>query len=108
MAEPSLHPAGHGDGASSLFELVSTRVSAAESSLRNLPSKSGTTRPTRALWRVFHEFGSAYRRQRRESGVGPLEDVRDAAEAFRRAPTLTSLVAVASVLDGHGLMSRSA
>jgi hypothetical protein len=34
--------------------------------------------------------------------------VRDAAEAFRRDPTMTTLVAVASVLDEHGLMERSA
>ena len=91
-----------------MFEQVSDRVSAAAAELGRGRSTRGAAAPRRALWRVFHEFGTAYRQHRRESGVQPVPGVRDAAEAFRREPTLTTLVAVASVLEEHGFMGRSA
>ena len=92
-----------------MFDQVSDRVSAAAAALgESKPSRGATATPTRALWRVFHEFGAAYRENRRAAGVQPVPDVRDAAEAFRRKPTLTTLVAVASVLEEHGYMERSA
>jgi hypothetical protein len=87
---------------------VSDRVSAAAAALGQPKDGGSATVRTRALWRVFHDFGTAYRRQRRESGARPVPGVRDAAEAFRRDPTMTTLVAVASALDEHGLMERSA
>lgn len=97
------------DGAmSSLFDQVSDRVSAAAAALGQPKNGKHAPGPTKALWRVFHDFGTAYRRQRLESGTRPIPGVRDAAEAFRRDPTMTTLVAVASVLDEHGLMERSA
>jgi hypothetical protein len=91
-----------------MFDQVSDRVTAAAAALGEAKSSRTTATPTRALWRVFHEFGAAYRENRRASGVQPVPDVRDAAEAFRRKPTLTTLVAVASVLEEHGYMERSA
>jgi hypothetical protein len=97
-----------GGGDRSLFDQVRDRVSAAESALGaglRIPRRA---RPTRALWRVFHDFGTSYRQHRRETGAPPVPAVRDAAEAFRREPTLTTLVAVAALLDQHGLLSRSA
>jgi hypothetical protein len=63
---------------------------------------------TRALWRVFRDFRASYRRRRKEDGLTPVAGVRDAAEAFRRDPTLTTLVAVASVLHEHGFPATSA
>jgi hypothetical protein len=90
-----------------MFDQVSDRVSAAAAALGENPPR-GETVPKRALWRVFHEFGASYRQQRREAGVRPIPGVRDAAVAFRREPTLTALVAVASSLEEHGLMGRSA
>ena len=108
MPKSTSNSAGAGGLSPSMFEQVSDRVSAAAAKLGKAPSRRGTTVPTRALWRVFHEFGATYRQHRREAGVQPVPDVRDAAEAFRREPTLTTLVAVASVLDEHGYMERSA
>ncbi|HET8624956.1 MAG TPA: hypothetical protein VFM14_15440 [Gemmatimonadales bacterium] len=87
---------------------MSGRVSAAAAALGQPQEGGNAAARTRALWRVFREFGTAYRRQRRESGARPIPGVRDAAEAFRRDPTMISLVAVASALDEHGLMERSA
>jgi hypothetical protein len=89
-------------GAPSIFDRVSDRVSAAAAALDTGARAPRRPAQTRALWRVFHDFGVGYRRQRRESGVSPVPGVRDAAEAFRRDPTLTTLVAVASVLQENG------
>ena len=92
----------------SLFDQVNNRVSAAAAALGQSNDRGNAPGATKALWRVFHDFGTAYRRQRLESGTRPIPGVRDAAKAFRRDPTMTTLVAVASVLDEHGLMERSA
>jgi hypothetical protein len=108
MAKSTPNTTGAGGSPPSIFDQVSDRVSAAAATLGKAPSRRGTTVPTRALWRVFHEFGATYRQHRREAGTQPVPGVRDAAEAFRREPTLTTLVAVASVLDEHGFMGRSA
>jgi len=110
MSESKPNSAGAGDRAPSMFDQVSSRVSAVAAELGEARPRRGATRPTptRALWRVFHEFGAAYRQHRREAGIGPYPGVRDAAQAFRREPTLTTLVAVASLLEEHGLMGRSA
>jgi hypothetical protein len=91
-----------------VFEQVSNRVSAAAVELGEVMPPGGELAPKRALWRVFHEMGTAYRQQRRESGTRPAAGVRDAAVAFRRAPSFTALVTVASLLDEQGLQGRSA
>jgi hypothetical protein len=91
-----------------MLDQVSDRVTAAAAALGQPADGGSAATRTRALWRVFHEFGTTYRRLRRESGARPVPGVRDAAEAFRREPTLTTLVAVAAALDQHGLLERSA
>src|SRR5688572_25620048 len=108
MPESTPRSGGTGDRAPSMYDQVSSRVSAAAAELGEMQSRRDAAMPRRALWRVFHEFGAAYRQRRRESGVAPVPSVRDAAEAFRREPTLPALVAVASVLEEHGLLGRSA
>jgi hypothetical protein len=99
---------GTGDGPDSVFDRVRDRVIAAEAALAASPVVPSRALPIRALWRVFHDFGATYREKRRSTGIEPLQDVRDAARVFRRTPTLTALVAVATVLDEHGFFSRSA
>jgi hypothetical protein len=59
----------------------------------------------RALHRVFHEMGRSQRAARRQAGLRPFPVVREAAQAFRRAPSFTSLVGVAASLDEVGLLS---
>jgi hypothetical protein len=108
MPKSTPNSSGAGGSPVSIFDQVSDRVSAAAAALGKAPSRTGTAVPTRALWRVFHEFGTTYRQHRRVAGAQPVPDVRDAAKAFRREPTLATLVAVASVLDEHGYMGRSA
>ena len=102
FAQPSPVP---DDGSSTIFSQVSGRVSAAAAAL---VTQDGDIRPvqTRALWRVFHDFAASYRRERRDAGLSPVPSERDAAVAFRRDPTLTTLVAVASVLGENGFSTR--
>jgi len=59
----------------------------------------------RALQRVFREMGRSQRAARRQAGLAPSSVVREAAQAFRRAPSFTTLVGVAASLDEVGLLS---
>jgi hypothetical protein len=103
MRESIPHSAG--DSTPSIYDQVSNRVQTMAVELGE-GSMAGAAVPRRALWRVFHEFGRAYRQRRQEEGVAPLSNVRVAAEAFRRQPTLASLVTVASVLEQNGFSNR--
>ncbi len=58
-----------------------------------------------ALRRVFREMGMAQRRRRHQLGRAPSAEVRLAAEAFRREPTLETLVGVAGALQTAGLLA---
>jgi hypothetical protein len=66
---------------------------------------SAAPREVRALRRVFREMGRTQRRARRQTGQSPSPVVRDAARAFREAPSLSALVLVAASLDEVGLLS---
>jgi hypothetical protein len=66
---------------------------------------SGTPRETRALRRVFREMGRTQRTARRQTGQTPSPVVREAALAFRQAPSLSALVLVAASLDEVGLLA---
>jgi len=59
----------------------------------------------RALHQVFREMGRSQRATRRQAGLPPFPVVREAAHAFRRAPSFSSLVGVAASLDEVGLLS---
>jgi hypothetical protein len=59
----------------------------------------------RALRRVFREMGRSQRAARLQTGSPPSPVVREAARAFRRAPSFTALVSVAASLDEVGLLS---
>jgi hypothetical protein len=58
-----------------------------------------------ALHRVFREMGRKQRATRRQAGLPPFPAVRDAALAFRRAPTFAALLGVAGSLEEVGLLS---
>ena len=66
---------------------------------------SGVPREVRALRRVFREMGRTQRTARRQTGQAPSPVVREAALAFREAPSLSALVLVAASLDEVGLLS---
>jgi hypothetical protein len=56
-------------------------------------------RESESLKRVFRDLGVSYRKYRRQTGEPVAPAVREAAYKFRAAPTLSSLVSVAGVLD---------
>ena len=85
-----------------LTERVRDRVSAAEV---GLTGEAGT-KHVAALWAVFNNLGEARREQRRATGEKPLPGLREATLAFRRAPSMTALVAVAAYLDERGLLTQ--
>jgi hypothetical protein len=66
---------------------------------------SGAPREMRALRRVFREMGRTQRTARRQTGQAPSPVVREAARAFRQAPSMSALVLVAASLDEVGLLS---
>jgi hypothetical protein len=100
-----------------LVERVQERVAAAAASLatsrrgdrhRKLPTDfRGSANPTdmQALRRVFVDMGRDQRIARHQTGQAPSPVVRQAALAFRQAPSLSALVLVAASLDEIGLLS---
>ena len=100
-----------------LVERVRERVEKAEASLgegrrherrgvKAAPTLgSGAPREMRALRRVFREMGRTQRTTRRQTGQAPSPVVREAARAFRQAPSMSALVVVAASLDEAGLLS---
>jgi len=117
MATPSESPETSSSPARPLIERVRERVDKAAASLGEggrherrgaKPAHtlgSGPPRETRALRRVFREMGRTQRTARRQTGQAPSPVVREAARAFRRDPSLSSLVLVAASLDEVGLLS---
>ena len=66
---------------------------------RSRGRRRGTDTDTRALRRVFLDFGESYRNYRRRTGEPVAPEIRDAALRFRRELDLVSLVSVAASLD---------
>lgn len=66
------------------------------------PRQSGETR---SLRRVFKELAVTHREYRARTGRRASPALRDAARAFKEAPTLPSLVVVAAFLDEDGLLA---
>lgn len=58
-----------------------------------------------SLKRVFRDLGVTYREYRRQTGEPVAPAVREAANKFKAAPTLTSLVSVAGALDELEILS---
>lgn len=71
-------------------------------------SAAGSTikgeREARSLRLVFLELGDAHRQYRLRTGQHGSPALREAAFAFKRAPSLTSLAVVAGMLDELGIL----
>lgn len=68
---------------------------------------SGSAAPTReasSLRRVFNELAVTHRQFRLRSGQHASPALREAARAFKEAPSLPSLVVVAAFLEEDGLL----
>lgn len=61
-------------------------------------------REARSLRTVYHEMKATYRRYRKETGKPAVPELKEAVQAFKRGPTVTSLVGVATFLDDRGLL----
>jgi hypothetical protein len=61
-------------------------------------------RERRSLRHVYRELRGTYRRHRRESGQAAVPELKEAVNAFKRGPSLASLVPVAAFLDERGLL----
>lgn len=74
---------------------------------RPAPARAGTDQATeaRSLRRVFNELAVTHREYRLRSGRRVSPALRDAAHAFKQAPSVPSLVAVAAFLDEDGLLA---
>jgi hypothetical protein len=101
-------------GSRSLSDRVQEQVNAAASKLPavkrrrregQLLSTGDQPQELRALHRVFREMGRSQRVARHQTGLPPSPVVREAAQAFRRAPSFAALVGVAASLDEVGLLS---
>jgi hypothetical protein len=107
-----------GDSPSSLTERVRSRVAEVDRSLPRRPrttrrgpkdSRTSTTPEigpnARSLARVFHELGDVHREYRQRTGQRVSPELREAAHAFKRDRSLTSLVAIAGHLDELGILA---
>lgn len=118
---PISAPGGSAGDSSSLTERVRIRVAEVG---RSLPRRPGAVRrrpkasrtdatphpletdlTARSLARVFHELGDAHREYRQRTGQRVPPELREAAHAFKRDRSLTSLVAVAGHLDELGILA---
>jgi len=62
-------------------------------------------REAHSLRRVFLELGSLYRAYRQRTGTAAFEDVRAAADRFRRERDFDALVSVAASLERHEVLT---
>jgi hypothetical protein len=92
-------PAARG---SKLSKLHHTRLTPTAGSAKG---NQESLREQRSLRRVYRELRGTYRRHRRTSGQAALPELREAVHAFKRGPSLASLVAVAAFLDERGLLA---
>jgi hypothetical protein len=106
MSDPTSRSTGGPAPDQRLTERVIARIKDAHRAVHGSPSGLGkgrrrrsTEMDTRALRRVFHDFGESYRSYRRRTGEPVSPEVRDAALRFRRELDLVSLVSVAALLE---------
>jgi hypothetical protein len=79
----------------------SPRAASATESSKQAPAHS---REASALRRVFNELAITHRQFRLRSGQHTSPALRDAARAFKEAPSFPTLVTVAAFLDEDGLL----
>jgi hypothetical protein len=59
----------------------------------------------RSLNRVYGELKTTYQQYRRQTGRSAVPELREAVQAFKKGPSLTSLVGVAVFLDDRSLLT---
>ena len=69
-----------------------------------LNGSSDPEHDAQSLRRVYGEMRSKYQRYRKETGKSSVPALREAVHAFKKGPSLTSLVGVATFLDERGLL----
>jgi len=69
-----------------------------------LRNSAASRRDVLALRYVYSEMRTLYRTYRRQTGMHAVPALRSAVHAFRRGPSLTSLVHVATFLDERALL----
>jgi hypothetical protein len=72
---------------------------------REEAGEAARRRERASLRRVFLELGDAHRRYRKQTGRTGTPALREAAYAFKRAPSVVSLASVAAFLDELGLLA---
>ena len=69
------------------------------------PKPGDSEREARSLHRVYGELKTTYQQYRRQTGRSSVPELREAVQAFKKGPSLTSLVAVAVFLDDRSLLT---
>jgi hypothetical protein len=67
-------------------------------------ASSEEQRAARSLRRVYSEMRGTYKEYRRQTGSAAVPELREAVRAFKRGPSLTSLVGVAIFLEDRNLL----
>ena len=62
-------------------------------------------REARSLNRVYGELKTTYQQYRKQTGRSAVPELREAVQAFKKGPSLTSLVGVAAFLDDRSLLT---
>lgn len=68
-------------------------------------SKNGVELEARSLNRVYGELKTTYQQYRKQTGRSAVPELREAVQAFKKGPSLTSLVGVAVFLDDRSLLT---
>ena len=68
-------------------------------------SKNGGELEARSLNRVYGELKTTYQQYRKQTGRSAVPELREAVQAFKKGPSLTSLVGVAVFLDDRSLLT---
>lgn len=69
------------------------------------PKSGESEREARSLNRVYSELKTTYQQYRRQTGRSAVPELREAVQAFKKGPSLTSLVGVAVFLDDRSLLT---
>lgn len=69
------------------------------------PKPGENEREARSLNRVYSELKTTYQQYRKQTGRSAVPELREAVQAFKKGPSLTSLVGVAVFLDDRSLLT---
>lgn len=83
----------------------SKRRTASLSSVAATSRNGDSEREARSLNRVYGELKTTYQQYRKLTGRSAVPELREAVQAFKKGPSLTSLVGVAAFLDDRSLLT---